>query len=405
MPPRLLFLLLTLSPVVTTAAERLDVRGIIEAHAFYNDSDNSWLDGGFSKLRYDQDSTPVALGKAGLNIDLRVTDTLWFRSMAAMYLDNDIDAEFIEAYLQYRPVPAGPLRWRARLGAFHLPGSLENRGIAWSSLYSTTPSVINAWIGEDIRVVGSEVTLSWPGRFRGSLHDFSITAAVFGFNDGIGTVLAYRGWASHDRQTGFGTALRLPSFAGGVKREYEPIVEIDDRPGYYIHAGWGYAGKLELGFMHYDNRADAAANRDRQNAWRTRFEHVTLQWDVTENLRLLGQYMTGYTEADIRVIGFYSDVDFASGYLMLVWRQDPHRVSLRGELFETEDQDIFTTPDHNSDETGHAIMLSYAYNFNTNWEIGAEWMHVRSKRVDRLDRIGFGTESENQLLFTATYRF
>ena len=59
-----------------------------------------------------------------------------------------------------------------------------------------TPSAINSWIGEEVKVVGVEGTATHPlagGRLSG-------TFGLFGFNDTAGTQLAFRGWALHDRR-------------------------------------------------------------------------------------------------------------------------------------------------------------------------------------------------------------
>src|SRR5687767_8692090 len=155
-------------PVSAQQSDWLDYRGNIEVQAFINNSSQSWYSGGWSKLRYDKDSFPVQLGKAGLHLDFRLTDTLWARTLSTAYTDPDFDPNIVEAYLNYRPVPRGPLRIRAKAGAFYMPLSTENIGIAWSSPYSTTWSVINSWVGEELRVIGSEIIVDWSGRSRQS---------------------------------------------------------------------------------------------------------------------------------------------------------------------------------------------------------------------------------------------
>jgi len=393
------------TPASAQISSKLDYRGIIELQAFNNTSSQSWYSGGFAKLRYDADSFPIQLGKAGLHLDYRLIDTLWIRTLSAAHTDPDFDVGVIEAYLQYRPVPRGPLRLRAKAGAFHLPVSLENKGIAWSSLYSTTPSVINAWTGEELRVIGAELDLTWPGRPRQSPHDFSLTGGIFGFNDGAGTIIAYRGWAQHDRQTHLDSRLRLiPEFPGQI-RQFDPFREIDDRPGYYVAGSWAYMQRITLSALHYDNRAEPTAIRNRQIAWRTRFDQISAEIDFANDIKLIGQYMLGDSLIDNRVTGLRSDVDYSAWFILLTRLINKHRVSLRYEKFEVNDLDLFKGTIHNSDETGDSWMLAYRYRFSDQIQLGAEWLQIRSKRGSRLIIEGIGSETEKQLLFNISYRF
>ena len=383
----------------------LDLRGMVELHALSNNSSQSWYSGGFAKLRYDDDSLPVQLGKAALHADLRLTDTFWLRSLVTAYTDPGFDPNLIEAYLSYRPVPRGPLQIRVKAGAFHLPISLENKGFAWSSLYSTTPSVINTWIGEELRVIGTEVNLAMPGRFRQSAHDFSITAGAFGLNDGAATIIAYRGWSQHDRQTGLGDNLRLiPEFPDQI-RQFGPFREIDDRVGFYLGGSWEYQRRVQINMMHYDNRADPTAMRDGQIAWHTSFDHVSIQFNLPKNTRLIGQYLFGDTFLNNQVTGFMAWVEYSSWYLMLSQRINEHRISARYERFDTDDLDTFKTAIHNSNEDGWGWLISYRYQLNKSIQIGAEWLQLKTNRDSRFLSEGIRSETESQLLLNFNYRF
>jgi len=401
----LYFLSLLAGPVSGQPVDWLDYRGIVELQVFDNSSSENWYAGGFAKLRYDKDSVPIQLGKAALHLDLRLTDTLWVRTLSTAYTDPKLDPNIVEAYLNYRPVPRGPLRIRAKAGAFHLPLSAENKGIAWNSLYSTTPSVINTWVGEELRVIGTELELAWPGRPRQSAHDFTLTAGAFGFNDGAGTIIAYRGWSQHDRQTGLGDKLRLiPQFPGQI-RQFNPFREIDDRVGYYLGGSWGWLQQIEVNALHYNNRAEPTAIRNHQIAWQTRFDHVSVQFNLPKDIRLIGQYMIGDTFIDNKVTGFSSDAEYAAWFVMLSRLIGAHRFSLRHEQFDVDDLDIFRTSVHNSDETGNSWMLAYRYQLNKQIHLEAEWLRIRSERDGRALIEGISSETETQLLFNIGYRF
>lgn len=392
-------------PARGQGTDRLDYRGIIELQAFSNNSSQSWYSGGFAKLRYDKDSFPVQLSKTGLHLDYRLTDTFWVRTLTTAYTDPNFDPNIVEAYINYRRVPRGPLRIRAKAGAFHLPLSAENKGLAWSSLYSTTPSVINSWVGEELRVIGTELEISLPGRPRQSLHDFSFTAGIYGYNDGAGTILSYRGWAPHDRQTGLGDRLRLiPEFPGHV-RQFGPFKELDDRPGFYLGGSWGYMQRLTFTAMHYDNRADPSAIRSKQIAWHTRFDHVSVELELPEDFKLIGQYILGESFIDNKVTGFSTDVDNSAWFLLLTRRINKHRGTLRYENFNVDDLDAFKGTVHNSDETGSSWMLAYRYDLSDKILLGAEWLQIRSERDGRANIEGILAETERQLLFNMSYRF
>ncbi|MBF8269843.1 MAG: hypothetical protein HW386_1552, partial [Gammaproteobacteria bacterium] len=93
-------------------------------------------------------------------------------------------------------------------------------------------------MGEDLRTIGAEVSLDWPGRFQQSAHGWKLIGAVFGYNDANGTILDHRGWAAHDRQNGLFSPLREPTLVPGIRREIYPFYENDDRPGYYLSGEW-----------------------------------------------------------------------------------------------------------------------------------------------------------------------
>ncbi len=401
----LFFLTIYQQPVYAQLTDKLDIRGNIQAQAFLNNSSTNWYRGGFAKLRYDEDAFPVQLGNAALHTDFRISDTFWLRSLVTAYSYPDFDPNLVEAYFQYRPLPRGKFRFRTKTGAFHLPLSLENRGIGWNSVYSTTPSVINAWVGEELRVIGGEIDIQFPGRQRGSAHSFGVTGGIFGFNDGAGTIIAYRGWAPHDRQTGLGDYLKLIPEFPGQDRKFEPFREIDDRPGYYIAGSWSYLDQVDFKFMHYDNRADPSAFRNRQIAWHTVFEHASLQINFTGSIRLLSQYMTGDTQINNLNSGFRSNVDFESWYILISKVINKHRLSARYEYFNTDDLDAFLTSIHNSNETGWAWMLAYHYQLRANLKLGLEWLQIKTNRETRLNIEGIPSETENQLLLNINFNF
>jgi hypothetical protein len=329
-------LMLLQHPVYAQFMHKLDFRGNIQAHAFLNDSSRNWYRGGFAKLRYDEDAFPVQLGSAALHTDIHITDTFWVRSLVTANTYPEFDPNVIEAYFQFRPLPQRKFRVRTRTGAFHLPISLENRGLGWNSLYSVSPSVINAWVGEELRVIGGE---------------------------------------------------------------------IDDRPGYYASGEWSYLDVVELKLMHYDNRGNPTAFSNGQVAWHTVFEHASLQINLPNQIRLLTQYMSGDTQINNLNTGFRGDVDFEAWYVLVTRVINKHRISARYEVFSTDDNDVFVTSVHNSNESGWSWMLAYQYQVRANLKLGIEWLQIKSERQTREIIENIPSETENQLLFNINYTF
>lgn len=62
--------------------------------------------------------------------------------------------ELSEAFLAWRPTPHDPTRVSARAGLFWPPFSLEHDGVAWTTTRTLTPSAVNTWIAEEVKVAG-----------------------------------------------------------------------------------------------------------------------------------------------------------------------------------------------------------------------------------------------------------
>ena len=163
-------------------------------------------------------------------------------------------------------------------GLFFPPISLENVGEAWSTFYTVTPSAINAWVGEEVRSTGLELTLARVS----AENELSVKGAVFWNNDPAGSLLAYRGFALHDRQTGYRDRLPLPDIpsiepAGTFEQQapwVEPLFEIDGRHGYYGALAWESYRFFQLNALYFDNRGIPDRFDGRQYAWKTRFANV-----------------------------------------------------------------------------------------------------------------------------------
>src|SRR6188472_4107934 len=121
------------------ADDRIELRGEFDSRLIYSDATPSFLDGGFGRQRYDEDTQALRLGRAFGTARVRLTDTVTANAVVGTYGDDDQNPiDLTEAYVDYRPFPNGPWRWRLRGGMFYAPISLENRGPGWTNVYTVS---------------------------------------------------------------------------------------------------------------------------------------------------------------------------------------------------------------------------------------------------------------------------
>jgi hypothetical protein len=229
--------------------------------------------------------------------------------------------------------------------------------------------------------------------FAGSPHELGGFASAFYGNDPAGTLLFWRGFALHDRQTRLNDKLPMPPMpvfgAGGVvvgqrDQSVEPIEEIDDEPGYYAGIEWRYARRALVQLAVYDNRSDPEAFRDGQWGWDTSFSHVAAQVELPGGFGLMSQWMAGATYWLIAVTPTGTrtpatrlvDDEFDASFLMLTKRlATPHRVSVRYDTFDFVREDVDMTID-----SGHAWTVAYEYEATSSLALAFEWLTIDSTR-------------------------
>ena len=233
-----------------------------------------------------------------------IKPTLTVNAVVDAVDDGTPGIDVTEAFLRWQPVPRSPFRHELRAGIFYPPMSLENSGAAWTSPYSTSFSAINTWIGEEIRTTGAEWSVSRALGPRASQREIRLLGAAFYGNDPAGTLLAWRGWAVHQRQSRSDDAILLPAVpqiqpSGWFRRQAphtRPFDEVDHALGFYYGAEWRLGRRILLAAMHYDNHADPQVIREGQYGWTTRFDHVGAQFELPSDLGLIVQWMDGTTE-------------------------------------------------------------------------------------------------------------
>ena len=351
-----------------------------------------WTESGNGKLRFADDG-----GLAGNHFAAeyhgRIVNTLSVKTVFDYADDASTGLDVTEAYLDWHPVPKTVNQHTFRFGAFYPPFSLENSDVGWGSPFSTSWSTINTWLGEEIRPIGAEWRVRRRVGFAGSPHELSAFVSGFYGNDPAGTLLFWRGFALHDRQTRLNDTLPMPPMpvfgAGGIvvgtrPQSVEPFEEIDDEPGYYAGVEWRYARRALLQLAVYDNRADPDSFREGQWGWKTSFSHIGAQVDLPAGLGLMAQWMAGETYWLIGVTptGMRTSAtalvedEFDASFVMLTKRlAAAHRVSARYDTFDFRRDSMNLTID-----SGHAWTLAYQYEATSSLALAFEWLTIESTR-------------------------
>jgi hypothetical protein len=380
------------------AQDRLSVVGDVDLRWVHATGDLSYLNGGLGKLRFDSEHDGIRFGRAFLAPTWRVTDIVTVRAVVDAYGDHDRNpVDLSEFYVDVRPFPTSSVRWHARVGAFFMPVSLENRGIGWTDVYSITPSAINTWLGEEFRTVGAEIEARWLGASSGYLGDVALVAAAYGWNDPAGTLIAQRGFGLTDRpSTLFGGLGRPPT------RFYD---EIDRKPGYYYGLNWRHHDRLEVRALRYDNHADpGAATTAGGSAWRTRFSSLGARLEPSAHWTFIAQYLDGDTavgadssEDPQFYLGFHAAFALAS----FDWARE--RLTARYDDFHSHQLSGFYGPPSN--DSGHGWTFAWSHECGDHWQFVTEWLRVTSRFPPRLEFGVPAEQVESQLQLAARYRF
>jgi hypothetical protein len=367
------------------------------------EGETSWLDGGYGKTRFDTASADHSfrLEPQVVEGDLiwtpRFTWSLGGTVVAAAQQGQEHAVDLSEAFFTYKPLLGGGTRFVARAGLFWPPVSLEHTGPEWRVRDTITPSAINAWIGDEVKVGGIEAQLTKPvggGRL-------SVTAAIFGLNDTAGTLIAFRGWALHDQKAvAFGLQLLPPLnpfFASYVQAtRTRPVIELDSRPGFYAKADWAPNAWLDLQALHYDNRGNPeAVTPTLQWGWRTKFDNIGAvltfgNWQVKAQ-GLAGRTLMGFPENG----RLWVDTTFRSGYAMATRNFARGSVSFRAEAFGTTS--IGAELGRDWSENGWALTAAGRRDISRNLSLLVEALHIDSRKEARGD-LGFMPDQDQTLV-------
>jgi len=380
------------------AEDRLAVVGALDLRWVHSTAQTSYLNGGVGALRFDPDHEDLRLGRAFLAARVRLMDVVTLHAVANAYGDHDRNpVDLSELWAEVRPFPTQALRWRVRVGAFHMPVSLENRASGWSDVYTITPSALNTWLGEEFRTIGAELEARWLGASSGYLGDVALIAAAYGWNDPAGALIADGGFRLTDRPS---------TLFGGLSRPPTTFYhEIDRQPGYYAGLIWRHHDRLEFRALRYDNRANPRTETDAGGyAWRTRFSSLGVRLEPAAHWTFIAQYLDGDTAVgptDTTPDEFRMSYRAAFGLTSLDWGRE--RLTARFDDFHTHQLSGFEGPP--SDESGHAWTVGWTHELGAQWQLAAEWIRVSSRFPPRVtyDKPPGLLESQTQLAIR--YRF
>jgi len=361
----------------------------LDLRAVASDGLTSYLQGGGGKLRFDGEHDGLRVGRIFLDYRGRLTDSLSAHATLSSYGDadkNPVDAT--EMYLDWRPFPKNGWRWRARLGAFFPPISLENRSVGWTSPYSLSPSAINTWLGEEFRTIGGEISLTWLGSQRNGSADISLVGGLYDYNDDAGLLLSFRGWSINDRQSPlFGRLHFIPIFFlrpppnARFHTGFEFFNRIDDRIGYYAGLEWKQSEFATLRALHYDNRGDLSKFHYDFD-WLTRFDSLGTRFELPRNWTVIGQWMSGATYAGLNPDAspqYY--LDFTAWFALVSKSFSGHRISLRYDDFGTDQE---AGVGFRNWDDGSAWTLAWLHDFNDRWQVALESLWIDSTLTGRV---------------------
>lgn len=365
-------------------AQAVEVRGFVEARATTTPDERAWRDGGLGKTRFG-DGDDALGGNAALNVSWQASDALLLSASGQYVPDLKPDADLLDAWVRWRPVSTSPWRFSATAGMFFAPISMENDGVGWTSPWTITPSAIDSWVGEELRVFGSELRLE----HRGEEATWSARAALFGRNDPAGELLASRGWAMGDLTSGLDASVRQPDVYAdmvytSVPMRFKPFTEIDDRLGFYVAVD-REAGEDRARVLYYDNRTDPSRDTDygarEVYGWHTRFWSAGAQQRIGQWL-VVGQLMTGTTRIapDPSMV---FDTDFNAGYVLATRAFGAWEPALRVDLFQLA-QTMNGTPAFLG-EHGNGITAALNWRPNDRIRVIGEVLRIDSARNQRLD--------------------
>jgi len=220
------------------------------------------------------------------------------------------------------------------------------------------------------------VEARWLGASSEYLGDFALIAAVYGWNESAGSLLADGGFSLTDRPSLLFGDLGQPPMSF--------YHDLDHHPGYYSGLTWRHHDRLEIRALRYDNRADPTVSSSAGAAWRTRFASVGARWEPAAHWTFVAQYLSGDTASNSDGDDYYSiRMTYRAAFVLASVEAGRERVSARFDHFETHQSNL--AEDQPANETGYAGTLAWMHEFDEHWQAVAEWIHVWSRFPPRAE--------------------
>lgn len=398
--------------VATAYSAEIKLHGILDIRATSASTLDSYVDGGYGKFT-SHDGENVSLAQAGSELIIEWDTGITANIVANAYSDeNETIIGITEAFLKYRSLPNNSgYRWQTKAGIFYPEISLENNAYAWASRNTLNSSAVNTWLGEEIRVLGSELALTRLGKFNDSDFDLTFAATAFVNNDPAGAMLSWHGWNIGNRQTLWTDSRVIPDFRARMPgydlnaqaEKSDPFLELDDNWGFHVRSKVRFHRKGQLTLGYYDNKATPYMEENGQYGWRTRFTHVGFSWRLPNAYEFTAQFLTGDTLMQSPARRDVVNNDYASGYVAVSKRIKKHRVTLRLEEFSITDND--QTVGDNNNEYGKSATANYTYRYSKPWLLSVEYNWINSHRPARMYTNQPANVVERQWQFAARYFF
>jgi hypothetical protein len=357
--------------------------GLVDVRLVSAGSETSFVDGGFGKSRFGQGRDGARLAEVALAWNPQITN-----EVSAVVSGEHQDGQSRrfdvgEAYLRYRSDSQVPLRITARAGAFYPDISLEHDGLDWSVPDTITPSAINSWVGEEVKVEGVETTL------RGVLfgQDLALTGAGFVGDDTAGTLLSLRGWSLSDLKATLDGAFKLPplgAFLTPLQRDATTSsIEIDNKVGVYGGLTWRPTQAATLNLFTYNNEGNKVGVTPLfEWAWATRFTEAGAKFRLNPKTLFRAQALRGETEMGFQSPqGIWVDTIFSSEYVSLTRDLGQSEVTGRMDLFGVTDRSTRTLD--NNDEHGWSTTAAWRRDLGAHVNVVLEALYIDSTRPSR----------------------
>ncbi|GAA0361762.1 hypothetical protein GCM10009092_27660 [Bowmanella denitrificans] len=396
---------LALLTVASGLSQGAEISGLLQVNLLAADNLDSYQQYGTGILR--EDHSGIHLQQALVRVEQDLVSGFSVDLVANLHSDGEQHVGLSQMQLIYKPLMPSQTKFKGRAGFFYPDMSLENPELGWLSPYQYTQSAINSWLGEELRIPGVEFSLYSPGRQRHSPWSWEVNMGAFRGNDPLGTLLSWRGFALHDRQSLHQDRIAFapyPSVVDPGRTNHpdwvEPFHEIDGRTGYYAGVHLDYYQHSNLRYYYYDNNADPlAANDQRLYAWHTRFHSLALSHRFGNDTRIIGQWLKGDTEMGTRWVF----VNFDAWYLLLSHKWNKHRFSLRLDSFKAREDDKWAWDPNNSD--GRALTLTWRYDLSPHWQVGLEHHVNRNTAANRPTLGQTAKQNQQQSLAVVQYRW